>query len=143
MMESAYSLMQLAKVSAKLRQLSDAGLLYITVLTDPTYGGTTASFGMLGDIIFSEPGARVGFAGPAVIKQFLGIDELPQGFRLYRVARRDGRHPGQPHRPDSAGRRILYRTFYCRRLKKRTPSSRLQSRYILRAIKKTWNRAEL
>ena len=82
MMESAYSLMQLAKISAKLRQLSDAGLLYITVLTDPTYGGTTASFGMLGDVILSEPDARVGFAGPAVIKQFLGIDELPQGFQL-------------------------------------------------------------
>ena len=82
MMESAYALMQLAKVSAKLHQLSDAGLLYITVLTDPTYGGSTASFGMLGDIILSEPGARVGFAGPPVIKQFLGIDELPQGFQL-------------------------------------------------------------
>ncbi len=82
MMESAYSLMQLAKISAKLRQLADAGLLYIALLTDPTYGGTTASFGMLGDLILSEPGARVGFAGPHVIKQFLGTDELPNGFQL-------------------------------------------------------------
>ncbi|MFC1526194.1 acetyl-CoA carboxylase, carboxyltransferase subunit beta [Candidatus Latescibacterota bacterium] len=82
MQESTHSLMQMAKVSARLRQLSDAGLLYISVLTDPTYGGVTASFAMLGDIILAESGARIGFAGQAVIKQFLGLDELPAGFQI-------------------------------------------------------------
>jgi len=81
MMEGAYSLMQMAKVSAKLNQLARAGLLYISVFTDPTYGGVTASFGMLGDVILAEPGARIGFAGQAVIKQFLGTDSLPEGFQ--------------------------------------------------------------
>ncbi|MEW6750149.1 MAG: acetyl-CoA carboxylase, carboxyltransferase subunit beta [Candidatus Latescibacterota bacterium] len=82
MMEGAYSLMQMAKISAKLHELSDAGLLYISVLTDPTYGGVTASYAMLGDVILAEPGARVGFAGQAVIKQFLGSESLPEGFQL-------------------------------------------------------------
>ena len=82
MQESAFSLMQMAKVSAKLHQLSRAGLLYIALLTDPTYGGVTASYGMLGDVILAEPGARIGFAGPSVIKQFLGSDELPEGFQV-------------------------------------------------------------
>ncbi len=82
MQESTFSLMQMAKVSARLRQLSDAGLLYIAVLTDPTYGGVTASFAMLGDVILAEPGSRIGFAGQNVIKQFLGIDELPEGFQI-------------------------------------------------------------
>lgn len=82
MMESAYSLMQMAKISAKLHQLACAQLLYIAVLTDPTYGGVTASFGMLGDIILAEPGARIGFAGQTVIKQFLGTDSLPEGFQV-------------------------------------------------------------
>lgn len=82
MMESAFSLMQMAKISAKLRQLAEDRLLYITVLTDPTYGGVTASFGMLGDIILAEPRARVGFAGQNVIKQFLGTDELPEDFQI-------------------------------------------------------------
>lgn len=82
MQESTFSLMQMAKVSARLHQLADAGLLYITLLTDPTYGGVTASFAMLGDVILSEPGARVGFAGQSVIKQFLGLEELPEGFQI-------------------------------------------------------------
>ncbi len=82
MQESAYSLMQLAKISAKLHQLERVGLLYIAVLTDPTYGGVTASFGMLGDVILAEPGARIGFAGQSVIKQFLGSDVLPEGFQM-------------------------------------------------------------
>ncbi len=81
MQESAYSLMQMAKVSAKLNQLSLAGLVYVALLTDPTYGGVSASFGMLGDLIIAEPGARVGFAGQAVIKQFLATDDLPQEFQ--------------------------------------------------------------
>ena len=83
MQESAYSLMQMARISAKLNQLAQNGLLYIAVLTDPTYGGVTASFAMLGDIALAEPGARIGFAGPAVIQQFLGTNApLPEGFQI-------------------------------------------------------------
>jgi acetyl-CoA carboxylase carboxyl transferase subunit beta len=80
MMEGALSLMQMAKMSAKLAQLSDAGVPYISVLTDPTTGGVTASFAMLGDVHIAEPGALIGFAGPRVIKQTIGKD-LPQGFQ--------------------------------------------------------------
>jgi acetyl-CoA carboxylase carboxyl transferase subunit beta len=80
MMEAAYSLMQLAKTSAKLAQLSDAGVPYISVLTDPTTGGVTASYAMLGDINIAEPGALIGFAGPRVIRQTIGKD-LPPGFQ--------------------------------------------------------------
>lgn len=82
MQESAYSLMQMARISAKLNQLSQSGLLYIAILTDPTYGGVTASFAMLGDVSLAEPGARIGFAGPAVIQQFLHTeDPFPAGFQ--------------------------------------------------------------
>jgi acetyl-CoA carboxylase carboxyl transferase subunit beta len=80
MMESAYSLMQLAKTSGKLSQLSDARLPYISLLTDPTFGGISASFGMLGDINIAEPGALIGFAGPRVIKETIKKD-LPEGFQ--------------------------------------------------------------
>ena len=80
MMEGALSLMQLAKTSAKLAQLSDAGIPYISVITDPTTGGVTASYAMLGDINLAEPGALIGFAGPRVIKQTIGKD-LPEGFQ--------------------------------------------------------------
>jgi len=80
MMESAFSLMQLAKTSAKLSQLTDAKLPYISLLTDPTFGGISASFGMLGDINIAEPGALIGFAGPRVIKETIKKD-LPEGFQ--------------------------------------------------------------
>ncbi|WP_273569014.1 acetyl-CoA carboxylase, carboxyltransferase subunit beta [Maribacter halichondriae] len=80
MMEAALSLMQLAKTSAKLAQLSDAGLPYISLCTDPTTGGTTASYAMLGDINIAEPGALIGFAGPRVVKEATG-KELPEGFQ--------------------------------------------------------------
>lgn len=80
MMEAAYSLMQMAKTSAKLAQLSDARIPYISVLTDPTTGGVTASYAMLGDVHLAEPGALIGFAGPRVIKQTIGRD-LPKGFQ--------------------------------------------------------------
>jgi len=80
MMESAFSLMQLGKTSGKLSQLSDAGLPYISLLTDPTFGGISASFGMLGDINIAEPGALIGFAGPRVIKETIKKD-LPPGFQ--------------------------------------------------------------
>ncbi len=80
MMESAFSLMQMAKTSCKLGQLADAGIPYFSFLTDPTTGGVTASFAMLGDINFSEPGALIGFAGPRVIKETIKKD-LPEGFQ--------------------------------------------------------------
>lgn len=80
MQEGITSLMQMAKTSAALKRHSDAGLLYITVLTDPTTGGVTASFAMLGDIILAEPKALVGFAGPRVIEQTIG-QKLPKGFQ--------------------------------------------------------------
>ncbi|MDG1661716.1 MAG: acetyl-CoA carboxylase, carboxyltransferase subunit beta [Winogradskyella sp.] len=80
MMEAALSLMQLAKTSAKLAQLADARIPYISLCTDPTTGGTTASFAMLGDINISEPGALIGFAGPRVVRDTTG-KELPEGFQ--------------------------------------------------------------
>ncbi len=80
MMEAALSLMQLAKTSAKLAQLAEAKIPYISLCTDPTTGGTTASFAMLGDINISEPGALIGFAGPRVVKDTTG-KELPEGFQ--------------------------------------------------------------
>jgi len=80
MQEGAYSLMQMAKICSKLAHYSEQGGLYITILTDPTTGGTTASFAMLGDIILAEPNALIGFAGARVIKQTIGED-LPQGFQ--------------------------------------------------------------
>ena len=80
MMEAAYSLMQMAKTSAKLTQLSDAKLPYLSFLTDPTTGGITASYAMLGDVNITEPGALIGFAGPRVIKETIGKD-LPEGFQ--------------------------------------------------------------
>ena len=81
MQESILALMQMAKTSAKLAQLSDAGLLYISVMTDPTTGGVSASFAMLGDVNLAEPNALIGFAGPRIIKETLGRDELPEGFQ--------------------------------------------------------------
>ena len=80
MMEGAFSLMQLAKTSSKLAELSEKSIPYISLCTDPTTGGTTASFAMLGDINISEPGALIGFAGPRVIKDTTG-KELPKGFQ--------------------------------------------------------------
>lgn len=80
MMEAAISLMQMAKVEAKLVELSEARLPYISVLTNPTYGGVTASFASVGDLVVAEPGALIGFAGPRVIKETIGKD-LPEGFQ--------------------------------------------------------------
>ncbi|MEE9449279.1 MAG: acetyl-CoA carboxylase, carboxyltransferase subunit beta [Ignavibacteriaceae bacterium] len=80
MMEGAYSLMQLAKTSSRLARLSEEKIPYISVLTDPTTGGTTASYAMLGDFNIAEPKALIGFAGPRVIKQTIGRD-LPEGFQ--------------------------------------------------------------
>ena len=80
MQEGIISLMQMAKTSAALKRHSDAGLLYVSVLTNPTTGGVTASFAMLGDIILAEPDALIGFAGPRVIEQTIG-QKLPKGFQ--------------------------------------------------------------
>ncbi|MDB9910248.1 acetyl-CoA carboxylase, carboxyltransferase subunit beta [Flavobacteriales bacterium] len=80
MMEAGISLMQLAKISAKLAQLSKAGLPFISLCTDPTFGGATASFSMLGDMNIAEPNALIGFAGPKVVKETIGKD-LPEGFQ--------------------------------------------------------------
>ena len=89
MMEAALSLMQLAKTSAKLAQLADAGIPYISLCTDPTTGGTTASFAMLGDINISEPGALIGFAGPRVVRDTTG-KELPDGFQTAEFVQEHG-----------------------------------------------------
>ena len=80
MMEAGYSLMQMAKTSAKLALLSEAKIPYISLLTDPTTGGVTASYAMLGDFNIAEPGALIGFAGPRVIRETIGKD-LPKGFQ--------------------------------------------------------------
>jgi acetyl-CoA carboxylase carboxyl transferase subunit beta len=80
MMEAGFSLMQMAKTSAKLSLLDEAGIPYISLMTDPTTGGVTASFAMLGDFNIAEPGALIGFAGPRVIRETIGKD-LPKGFQ--------------------------------------------------------------
>lgn len=99
MMEAAFSLMQMAKTSAKLAQLSDAAIPYISVLTDPTTGGVTASYAMLGDIQIAEPGALIGFAGPRVIKQTIGRD-LPKGFQRAEFLQEKGFVDVVVHRKD-------------------------------------------
>lgn len=80
MMEAGFSLMQMAKTAAKLTQLSNAGLPYISLITDPTTGGVTASFAMLGDLNIAEPGALIGFAGPRIVRETIGRD-LPEDFQ--------------------------------------------------------------
>lgn len=99
MMEGALSLMQLAKTSAKLAQLSDAGIPYISIMTDPTTGGVTASYAMLGDLNLAEPGALIGFAGPRVIKQTIGKD-LPPGFQRSEFQLEHGFVDAVVHRKD-------------------------------------------
>lgn len=89
MMEAALSLMQMAKTSAKLGQLDDAKIPYISLSTDPTTGGTTASFAMLGDINIAEPGALIGFAGPRVVKDTTGQD-LPKDFQTSEFLKEHG-----------------------------------------------------
>ncbi len=89
MMESAFSLMQMAKTSAKLTQLAAAKLPFISLMTDPTTGGVTASYAMLGDLNIAEPGALIGFAGPRVIKETIGKD-LPKGFQRAEFVKEHG-----------------------------------------------------
>lgn len=99
MMEAALSLMQLAKTSAKLAQLAEARIPYISLCTDPTTGGTTASYAMLGDINIAEPGALIGFAGPRVVKEATGQD-LPQGFQTSEFLQEHGFLDFITHRKD-------------------------------------------
>ncbi len=89
MMEASFSLMQLAKTSAKLAQLGEEGVPYFSVLTDPTTGGITASFAMLGDLNIGEPNALIGFAGPRVVKETIGKD-LPEGFQTAEFVQEHG-----------------------------------------------------
>ena len=107
MMEAALSLMQLAKTSAKLAQLSDAKIPYISLCTDPTTGGTTASFAMLGDINISEPGALIGFAGPRVVRDTTG-QELPEGFQTAEFLLDHGFLDFISHRKDLKNKINLY-----------------------------------
>ena len=107
MMEAALSLMQLAKTSAKLAQLADAGIPYISLCTDPTTGGTTASFAMLGDINISEPGALIAFAGPRVVRDTTG-KELPEGFQTAEFVLDHGFLDFITHRKDLKRRVNLY-----------------------------------
>ena len=88
-MEAAISLMQLAKTSAKLAQLDEAKIPYISLLTDPTFGGATASFSMLSDMNIAEPNALIGFAGPRVVKETIGKD-LPEGFQTSEFLKEHG-----------------------------------------------------
>jgi acetyl-CoA carboxylase carboxyl transferase subunit beta len=107
MMEAAYSLMQLAKTSAKLAQLADAKIPYISLCTDPTTGGTTASYAMLGDINIAEPGALIGFAGPRVVKDTTGKD-LPIGFQTSEFLLEHGFLDFITHRKDLKNKINLY-----------------------------------
>ena len=107
MMEAALSLMQLAKTSAKLAQLAEAGLPYISLCTDPTTGGTTASYAMLGDINIAEPGALIGFAGPRVVKEATGKD-LPEGFQTSEFVLEHGFLDFITHRRDLKQKVNLY-----------------------------------
>jgi len=107
MMEAALSLMQLAKTSVRLAQLAEAGIPYISLATDPTTGGTTASFAMLGDINISEPGALIGFAGPRVVKDTTG-QELPEGFQTSEFLLEHGFLDFISHRKDLKNKVNLY-----------------------------------
>ena len=107
MMEAALSLMQLAKTSAKLAQLAEAKVPYISLCTDPTTGGTTASFAMLGDINISEPGALIGFAGPRVVRDTTG-QELPEGFQTSEFLLEHGFLDFISHRKDLKQKINLY-----------------------------------
>lgn len=107
MMEAALSLMQLAKTSVKLAQLADAGIPYISLCTDPTTGGTTASFAMLGDINIAEPGALIGFAGPRIVRDTTG-KELPEGFQTSEFLLEHGFLDFITHRKDLKTKVNLY-----------------------------------
>ncbi len=110
MMEAAFSLMQMAKTSSKLAQLGQKGIPYVSVLTDPTTGGVTASFAMLGDINIAEPGALIGFAGPRVVKETIGKD-LPEGFQTSEFLLEHGFLDFISHRKDLKAKIGLFLTM--------------------------------
>lgn len=105
MMEGALSLMQMAKTSANLTLLSELGLPFIVLLTNPTTGGVTASFAMLGDVHIAEPGALIGFAGPRVIRETMGQD-LPDGFQKSEFVKEHGFVDMIVHRQDLKDRLV-------------------------------------
>ncbi len=107
MMEAALSLMQMAKTSAKLAQLAEAKIPYISLCTDPTTGGTTASYAMLGDVNIAEPGALIGFAGPRVVKDTTG-QELPDGFQTSEFVKEHGFLDFIVHRKELKAKINLY-----------------------------------
>ncbi len=111
MQEGALSLMQMAKTSARLAMLADAKIPYVSILTDPTTGGVTASFSMLGDIILAEPKALIGFAGPRVIKQTIGQD-LPEGFQRSEFVLQHGFIDAIVHRQEMKERLDQILTFF-------------------------------
>jgi acetyl-CoA carboxylase carboxyl transferase subunit beta len=111
MQEGAFSLMQMAKTSARLAILSEARVPYISILTDPTTGGTTASYSMLGDIILAEPKALIGFAGPRVIKQTIGQD-LPEGFQRSEFVLQHGFVDAIVHRQEMKEKLYQILTFF-------------------------------
>jgi len=102
MMEGVVSLMQMAKISAALAKLDDAGIPYISILTDPTTGGVTASYAMLGDLNIAEPGALIGFAGPRVIEQTIR-QKLPEGFQRSEFLLEHGFLDAVVHRKEMKG----------------------------------------
>ena len=114
MQEGVLSLMQLAKTTTKLAKFSDNGGLFITILTDPTTGGVSASFGMLGDIIYAEPKALIGFAGPRVIKQTIGQD-LPDGFQKSEFLLKKGFIDDIVHRKDLKNRLTLLMKLFIKK----------------------------
>lgn len=111
MQEGMFSLMQMAKTSAAIARLGEAGVPYISVLTDPTMGGVTASLSMLGDIIIAEPGALVGFAGPRVIEQTIR-QKLPDGFQRSEFLKQHGLIDEVIHRRDLRGKLALMLDFF-------------------------------
>jgi acetyl-CoA carboxylase carboxyl transferase subunit beta len=112
MQEGAVSLMQMAKISAALMRLDEAGVPYISVLTDPTTGGVTASFAMLGDLNIAEPGAQIGFAGPRVIEQTIR-QKLPQGFQRSEFLLEHGFLDAVVPRPEMKNWISRALTFFC------------------------------
>ena len=151
MQEGIISLMQMAKTSAALKKHSDAGLLYVSVLTDPTTGGVTASFAMLGDIILAEPGALIGFAGPRVIEQTIG-QRLPKGFQSAEFQMEHGFVDAIVERDDL--KRTLYQilnshrissessgyTHFTEKIKKFNPSEPGREKMIKTPAKTAWER---
>ncbi len=112
MQEGIFSLMQMAKTSAAIARLEEAGLPYISILTDPTMGGVTASLSMLGDIIIAEPGALIGFAGPRVIEQTIR-QQLPDGFQRSEFLKQHGLIDETIHRRDLREKVSLLLDFFC------------------------------